>query len=86
MKRPIWFKAKTYGYGWYPATWQAWLIMAIWFAVVFLNFLRIGPTSLSETDNLIGFIVETIILSIILVAICYWTGEKPGWRWGKNDK
>jgi len=25
--KPLWFKAKQYGWGWYPARWQGWLIV-----------------------------------------------------------
>ncbi len=30
-----WFKAKNYGWGWYPATWQGWLILA---GFIYLNY------------------------------------------------
>ena len=28
--KQLWFKAKTYGYGWYPVTWQGWLVILIY--------------------------------------------------------
>ncbi|MCE9586563.1 hypothetical protein K8R04_04600 [Candidatus Uhrbacteria bacterium] len=86
MKRPIWFKAKNYGYGWYPATWQGWLIMAIWLALLLLNLYRIDSVSHSSSDTLINFVPQSLILTLILVAVSYWAGEKPRWRWGKDDK
>ena len=44
MNRPIWFKRKTYGYGWTPATWQGWLIIAVWIGLVLLNGYRLDST------------------------------------------
>ena len=32
--RGYWFKARLYGWGWTPATWQGWLVLAIWLVLV----------------------------------------------------
>ncbi len=82
MKK-YWFKAKTYGWGWYPATWQGWLVLLGWIGLVFLNFLRIDKAQHSVSDSLINFIPQTLIFTIILITICWMTGERPRWRWGK---
>lgn len=29
----MWFKPRTFGYGWSPATWEGWVATAIWMAV-----------------------------------------------------
>ena len=29
MKK-VWFKAKEYGWGWYPSSWQGWIILLIY--------------------------------------------------------
>ena len=81
MKK-YWFKAKRYGYGWYPATWQGWLILLVYIAIVALNFYRIDLVSHSASDVLINFISQTLILTIILIIVCAATGEKARWRWG----
>ena len=83
MKTP-WFKAKTYGYGWYPATWQGWLVLVGFIAIMVGNFYRIDATSHSNSDTIRPFIIQTFILIAILLFICYKTGEKPGWRWGEK--
>lgn len=31
-----WFKAKPFGWGWTPATWQGWLIMVLYIALIVL--------------------------------------------------
>ena len=82
MKK-VWFKAKRYGYGWYPATWQGWLVLAAYVALVVANFYRIDSHSHSVSDTLINVVPETIVLTLVLIAICYKTGEPSHWRWGK---
>lgn len=79
-----WFVAKRYGYGWTPATWQGWAVFLVWLAAVLAALLCIRqaePKSLA-TDLLgVGF---TLASMAVLIAICYKTGEKPRWRWGKD--
>jgi hypothetical protein len=29
----VWFKPRTFGYGWSPATWEGWAVTLIWMAV-----------------------------------------------------
>ncbi len=84
MEKNIWFKAKEYGYGWYPANWKGWLTLMIFILVVALNFLRIENSFTSERNILIRFIPQSLILVLILILICYLKGEELKWRWGKN--
>lgn len=78
-----WFKAKKYGYGWTPSTWQGWVILAGYFFLNIATFFRIDSTSNSVSDTLMNFIPEMIMNTLALIVICYLTGEKPKWRWGK---
>lgn len=80
MKR-MWFKAKDYGWGWYPASWQGWLILIIFLTLIVVNMIRLS-IGVSVADLWIWYISETILLVAILIFICYLTGEKPEWRWG----
>ena len=76
--KKLWFKAKCYGWGWYPSTWQGGLVtlLSIWIFIIFWTKIMRGE------DVLINSII--IILDFIaLLVICYRTGEKPRWRWGK---
>ena len=77
LPRPkkIWFKAKPYGYGWFAASWEGWLITLIFVAAVIFNF--------GYYDSLPAFI-NLADLILILFAISYRTGEKLGWRWGNK--
>lgn len=72
-----WFKRKTYGWGWVPATWQGWLVLLIW-AIVF-------AFSTRQLDHEWLKNVAVVIISvIILIVICFKKGEKPRWQWGKK--
>ncbi|MBP6884068.1 MAG: hypothetical protein KBC06_02445 [Candidatus Pacebacteria bacterium] len=81
-----WFKRKIYGWGWTPVTWQGWLTMGVFILLMVLNFNRIESYSYSESDILINFIPQTIILMAVLIFICYKKGEKPRWQWGIPKK
>jgi hypothetical protein len=88
MQRSIWFKAKRYGWGWTSATWQGWLITAAFLILIVLDAERIDAPSHSVSDTLLHWIPDTFILVALLIAVCWWAGEKPGWRWGgkgRND-
>lgn len=77
-----WFRAKTYGYGWTPATWQGWLVLALYLALIFATFFVIDSYSLSEKESVIVFLPLMLVYTFALIFICVRTGEKARWRWG----
>ncbi len=78
-KKP-WFKAKNYGWGWYPATWQGWVI-----TLLFVGLIANEAGNLStDTESTPYTSLKIFTLACILIGICYKTGEKPYWRWGKE--
>ncbi len=81
MKERIWFKAKDYGYGWYPVTWQGWVVLLIFFLILVSEIVRLYLTN-TMNDLFIWYLPEVCILVGALIFICYLTGEKPEWRWG----
>lgn len=81
-----WFKRKLYGWGWTPATREGWLVMFVFVVLVALNAGRIDSQSHSVSDTLINFIPQTFVLILVLLLICYKTGEKPRWQWGVPKK
>ncbi len=83
-KGEIWFKAKSYGYGWYPATWQGWGILFFYILVMILIFLRARDLSKSGFDLIVNFTVPFLVGTGLLIFICYKKGEKPYWRWGNR--
>ena len=86
MKKTYWFRAKTYGWGWVPATWQGWVILGIYVLALVLRATQLEMQLHTQSQFLIRFALEAIGLTIILIGICYLTGEPPKWRWGKNEK
>jgi len=82
MKK-LWFKAKRYGWGWYPSSWQGWLVLLLFIGIVFANQQRLDLAHASTERPSLEFLIETSLLIVLLVWICYRTGEKPRWRWGK---
>lgn len=75
--RKRWFAALSNGIGWRPATWQGWLIVALYLIFVVWDFIRIDGSSHSVSDTLIAFVPEFLVATVILAFICYFTGEKP---------
>jgi hypothetical protein len=71
-----WFKAKTWGYGWYPVTWQAWLVLFIWLVILIFGIIKMDHEWLK---NLIIILIATGLL----VYISWKTGEPAKWRWNK---
>lgn len=75
----LWFKRKLYGWGWAPATWQGWLITFMFVALMIGNAFRIKSNSYDPHHVPVEFIIETVILVIVLIGICWWKGEKVRW-------
>lgn len=83
QRSPYWFRAKTYGWGWTPASWQGWMILLIYMYALVTMFLSVDARSRSGSDTLISLAVPFILATTIMIAICYRTGEPPEWRWGQ---
>ena len=81
QEQKYWFRAKRYGWGWgLPITWQGWAVFVAWFAL-FLPAIRYFIPRRPA-----AFLVFTVVMSLLLIAICYKTGEPPRWRWGDEDQ
>lgn len=85
MNGKLWFKAKTYGWGWTPATWQGWAVIALFIIAMAANAYGIKDEAQTLAQDLIRFGVTTAVLTIFLVLISYLSGEEPRWRWGEKD-
>jgi len=79
--RRYWFPAKRYGWGWGPpSTWQGWAVLLIYFALVIG-----GIPLLQVTRGTLAYVAYVVFLTVVLVVICWLTGERPRWRWGGRD-
>lgn len=81
-KNTLWFRAKRFGWGWYPVSWQGWAIIVMYVFVIFANDVYLIRHESSISDYLMQFFPTAFILTVFLIIICYAFGEKPGWRWG----
>jgi hypothetical protein len=79
-ERIYWFPAKRYGWGWgLPSSWQGWLVIAGYVALLVLGFALFPPAS--RTAEFIAYVVA---LTVVLIVICWFKGEPPRWRWGNE--
>ena len=80
--KKLWFKAKWFGWGWRPVSWEGWAVTALYLFIIITKFQEIDAKSHSGSDTLIGFALPFILYTVGLLIICYLTGEKPHWSWG----
>jgi len=82
MTNKPWFRDRKYGYGWgLPTGKEGWTVVISYLLLVFLMTLQLGT---KPTQNMVIFYVIQVLLStILLLTICYASGEKPHWKWGE---
>lgn len=77
-----WFPAKRFGWGWGPpCAWQGWVVLVGYVGLIVAVALICPPGK-----SLAGYLGSVFMLSAVLVAICWWKGEPPRWRWGDRDE
>lgn len=77
----LWFRAKRYGYGWYPSSWQGALVVILYISALtkfLLDFLHSDTSFQSAMDLIFG----VIVITFVLIYVCIKKGEKARWRWG----
>lgn len=83
--KKLWFKRKTYGWGWTPATWQGWLMTFIYVGFIFAVFLITGEDVNENPDSGSNLLIKglpIVIFTILFIFVAYKKGEKPKWQWG----
>lgn len=76
----FWFPAKRYGWGWgLPVRWQGWVVLFAYIALIVLAVVRFPPAR-----NLPAFLLVVVLGTLSFVAVCWWKGERPRWRWGEE--
>ena len=76
MNKP-WFRTMKHGLGWYPTSWQGWLTIAVFVALVLWNFFRIDAGSHSASDTLRPWFIQTVAMGLILILVGFLMAEKP---------
>lgn len=86
MEKKLWFKAKTYGWGWTPCSWEGWLIIALYIFAVFVYARSTVDKALDGAGSGVPFYYHLlfVLTTIALIVVSYKKGEKPGWRWGNK--
>jgi uncharacterized membrane protein YbhN (UPF0104 family) len=78
----VWFKRKSYGWGWVPVTWEGWLTVAVYLVFIMLFFWQVSPNDAVAERNLPIIIPVTTIATAMLIAVSFRFGESPRWQWG----
>ena len=73
-ERKYWFGSKG-GFGWYPVNLKGWATLLIYFAFLIFVFVKIDSNSHSISDTLIGFAPFLFGATILLLFVCYLTGQ-----------
>jgi hypothetical protein len=74
-----WFKRKLYGWGWTPARWQGWVVIAIGLTIMIVG------VKITEADDAPGAALLGLLLMLAIIFFFgYKKGEKPKWQWGKK--
>lgn len=81
----LWFKRKTYGYGWTPATKEGWIVIAVYTLFVLMSGLYFMSDTPSPRET-IFFVLSVIGASAVLIIICFKKGETPRWQWGEDKE
>lgn len=83
-KNKLWFKAKRYGWGWYPSSWEGWLVTILFTLLVIYRANKVSLMFDTESSFAFRYSFEILFMTIPLILICYLKGERPKWRWGKK--
>ena len=81
-----WFKRKIYGWGWIPATKEGLAIILIFIVLLFVIGYDFALNGQYSNKGILLFYIKIVVLVLLLVFICYRTGEKPKWSWGFSKK
>lgn len=80
MDQKYWFPAKRYGWGWgLPNRWQGWVTLAMFVALI-----AAGAFVFPPRENIAACLVYVAVVCVALVLVCWWKGEPPHWRWGRD--
>lgn len=84
ITKKMWFKSKRYGWGWTPSSWEGWAVLALYIVGIIYIFDGLhASTPVSGDIVFFADVVSSLALTLLLILVCYLTGEKPRFRWGK---
>ncbi len=88
-KKIIWFKAKKYGAGWKPVTWQGWVATIAYVLLIYIDTLDTIKfdqiVSHSNSDTVIHFLIPFFLITFLFLGLTEATcSETFKWRWGSK--
>jgi uncharacterized membrane protein YhdT len=87
MTKKLWFKAKTYGWGWTPCSWEGWLLVLLYVGAFALYLIKTLDAQLNGSFGApIWYHVSIVLLTLGIIFISYKKGEKPSWRWPRSEE
>lgn len=70
-----------------PVTWQGWLALALYIAVVIGGTLVLRNTPRNEFTGEVAIFIGIVLFStLVLLLVSVKKGPKPSWRWGSSDE
>lgn len=81
-KNKLWFRRKTYGWGWTPITWEGWLVTLVVLVIPLVIRLTAKALEFAKPTQYFYTWASVPILLMALILICFRYGEKPKWQWG----
>ncbi len=88
MSQKLWFRRKLYGWGWYPITWEGWLAILAYVVIMIFIVVNFAPSKngspLLASDIIFKLVLPIVLLTALLIGLCYKKGEKPRFQWGKD--
>ena len=81
-KNKLWFRRKTYGWGWTPITWEGWFVTLLVIVIPIAIRLTLKALEFERTTQYFYAWASVPILLMGLTLICFRYGEKPKWQWG----
>ena len=63
-----------------PRTWQGWVVIAVYVALV-----SVGIFVVPAAGRPVTFIVYLVVLTLVLIGVCWLKGEPPRWRSNKRN-
>lgn len=80
-KRKYWFKNKSYGIGWVPASWEGWSVTLVYVVFCFYVALQFELQQLPEQYVHRAVLLPILIGMVAYIAIVLRTGEPLIWGW-----
>ncbi len=71
----LWFKAKRYGWGWTPVSWEGWGVVIVYIALMVWLISLIDVRHHSLSDTLVNFSIRFLVLTLVFMGICYIKSE-----------